>query len=820
MDEGQSNKVVSPIFLNDDLTTPPDQGSSDSSGSLVLPIGPPPASSRQSGAEAMPQAVVVPHSNASGGSIAPQLQSHSYTGQSAAGSNVAAAWTYSTGLNTTVAVIDDGFDPAVAANYEDFNSALSVNFGPGGPGYLSEPSGSDHGTATSAEIGDLGAGGQPTGIAPNAAIVGVRVSFSNSPAGQMAVALNYAVSVADVVNNSWAYTSFGAGEPANGNFTPWYAAVQTAVRNDRAGLGAVLVFAAGNNRTENADLALQPLTADPRVIAVAATDSSGNVAAYSDPGAALLVAAVGNSVTVPGPGGTYTESVTGTSFAAPIVSGIASLMLSVNPDLGWRDVQEILADSAYAPPQSTAGFTTNGATGWNGGGMHFSNDLGFGVVDANVAVNLARAWTEQSTSANLATASSEHAIQFAVQGTAVTTSYLSLTQDLRIQHVQVTLTDNDVLAAHTRLVLVSADGTQSVLMDDTGLVGTTDNTGGLDLSGDVITSNAFWGEIAAGVWSLQIQDDNGATIGTISDWSLTVWGDNAATVQTPLVYTPEFASLAAADPARTLVSAQGSNAATIDLIALPSMTAINLNGGDGMIDGVAVTVDSGLRNANADGSTGPVTLEGLTAGGSELTGGDGTSTINGAGADTINAGLGTTTISTGRGGSTVTLSSLGASVVTVASGGGDTIHAGLATVTITASGGAGDTIYAGGANLSFINGSAASKVYIANGYVLIQGNGGGSAFHADDAGSGQDAITVGGAADVIAIQSGIGGLDVIQGFRVGTDQLDLTGYAADAATLALQTQTADGTGGTLLHLADGTRLDFAGISHLTQAVFT
>jgi subtilisin family serine protease len=156
-----------------------------------------------------------------------------------------------------VAVIDDGFDPAVVANYGDFNSALSVNFAPGGPGYLSEPGGSDHGTATSSEIGNSGAGGQPTGIAPNAAIVGVRVSFSNSPAGQMAVALNYAVSVADVVNNSWAYTSFGAGEPANPNFATWYAAVQTAVQNARAGLGTVLVFAAGNNRTENADLSLQ-----------------------------------------------------------------------------------------------------------------------------------------------------------------------------------------------------------------------------------------------------------------------------------------------------------------------------------------------------------------------------------------------------------------------------------------------------------------------------------------------------------------------------------------------------------------------------------
>ena len=62
--------------------------------------------------------------------------------------------------------------------------------------------------------------------------------------------------------------------------------------------------------------------------------------------------------------------------------------------------RRILADSAYDPPQSGAVFTTNGATDWNGGGMQFSNDLGFGVVDANVAVNLALAWTEQLTDTN------------------------------------------------------------------------------------------------------------------------------------------------------------------------------------------------------------------------------------------------------------------------------------------------------------------------------------------------------------------------------------------------------------------------------------
>ena len=119
----------------------------------------------------------------------------------------------------------------------------------------------------------------------------------------MAVALNYAASVAEVVNDSWSYAGFGAGEPTDPDFAAWYEAVQTAVQTDRGGLGSILVFAAGNYRAENADLALEPITADPREIAVAATDSDGSVATYSDPGAALLVAATGDDITAPAPGG-------------------------------------------------------------------------------------------------------------------------------------------------------------------------------------------------------------------------------------------------------------------------------------------------------------------------------------------------------------------------------------------------------------------------------------------------------------------------------------------------------------------------------------
>ena len=94
----------------------------------------------------------------------------------------------------------------------------------------------------------------------------------------------------------------------------------------------------------------------------------------------------------------------GTSAATPTTAGVVALMLDANENLGWRDVQNILAQSATwtgsevgVQSQSTeivpldldadgvrettgldqieyfAG-TWNGAETWNGGGMHCSED--------------------------------------------------------------------------------------------------------------------------------------------------------------------------------------------------------------------------------------------------------------------------------------------------------------------------------------------------------------------------------------------------------------------------------------------------------------
>ena len=78
-------------------------------------------------------------------------------------------------------------------------------------------------------------------------------------------------------------------------------------------------------------------------------------------------------------------------------------MLDANPGLGWRDVQNIIAASAThtgsAIGASTPGTNENSnwflndAANWNGGGMHFSNDYGYGLLNAYNAVRMAEVWS-------------------------------------------------------------------------------------------------------------------------------------------------------------------------------------------------------------------------------------------------------------------------------------------------------------------------------------------------------------------------------------------------------------------------------------------
>ena len=132
-------------------------------------------------------------------------------------------------------------------------------------------------------------------------------------------------------------------------------ALRRGVEDGREGLGTVFVFSAGNSAALGDNTNYHNFQNAREVITVGAVDSAGAAASFTTPGASVLISSYGvDLITTDRVGregvtsGNYTE-MSGTSASAPMVSGIVALMLEVNPNLGYRDVQEILAYSATHP---------------------------------------------------------------------------------------------------------------------------------------------------------------------------------------------------------------------------------------------------------------------------------------------------------------------------------------------------------------------------------------------------------------------------------------------------------------------------------------
>ncbi len=137
--------------------------------------------------------------------------------------------------------------------------------------------------------------------------------------------------------------------------------------------GVSVVVSAGN---DNANVSGYRPANCSNVIAVAATNRSGGKASFSNYGSKVDLAAPGVNVNSTSNAGITTEgnemyrTNSGTSMAAPHVSGVAALMLSVKPGLSTSAVEGILKASARAFPDAC-------------------NDCGTGIVDALSALQMA-----------------------------------------------------------------------------------------------------------------------------------------------------------------------------------------------------------------------------------------------------------------------------------------------------------------------------------------------------------------------------------------------------------------------------------------------
>jgi hypothetical protein len=266
--------------------------------------------------------------------------------------HAAAAWSVVAGApGFVVAVIDTGtdyFHPDLEANlWVNAGETAGNGLDDDQNGYRDDVHGYDfvsrdsdpmedhyHGTHVAGIIGAVGNNNVGmTGVAWRVSLMALKAfdEDGDSQVWTVVEAIQYAVANgARLINASWSQTNRSQ-------------ALADAVA-EALEAGVLFVASAGNLRTDR----LPYPAAEPGVINVAATNNRDERASFSNYGPGVTLAAPGDLVFSVFPNNRY-EYLSGTSMAAPHVSGTAALVWSRHPEFTLPEIQNILRNATDPP---------------------------------------------------------------------------------------------------------------------------------------------------------------------------------------------------------------------------------------------------------------------------------------------------------------------------------------------------------------------------------------------------------------------------------------------------------------------------------------
>ncbi|KAG1055917.1 hypothetical protein G6F43_002155 [Rhizopus delemar] len=444
--------------------------------------------------------------------------------------NVTGVWKQGiTGKGVTVVILDDGLDFNSTDLADNFYAEGSYDFNDHEP--LPKPKLWDdtHGTRCAGQIAAVKNNACGIGIAYESKVAGIRILSGDLTDADEALALNYDYQHNHIFSCSW-------GPPDNGENMEAPKAILTdaianGVRNGRDGKGSIYVFATGNGATLGDNCNFDAYTNSIYTITVGAIDHTNKHPAYSESCSAQLV------VTYSSGSGEYIQTTDvgrqdcfdrhgGTSAAAPNAAGIFALVLSVRPDLTWRDMQHLCVQTAV--PISTED------SDWKElpSGRIYNHKFGYGKLDAYALVEAAKGFksVNQQTWLELPSPVKKRAIpdSTGLRTRKALKSIVKVTEGmikaaglLRLEHVTATVNIEHERRGDLVINLESPHLVKSELA--TRRI--------LDKSKDGILNWKFmsvkhWEEDPIGDWVLSVYDvGNPKSTGHMLNWTLTLYGE-------------------------------------------------------------------------------------------------------------------------------------------------------------------------------------------------------------------------------------------------------------------------------------------------------